>query len=207
MPISKQRINSERSPKPQGSQAGASPSPSRSPRHISSSKVTASKHSPTGGPGLEVVICRCRRCWKHSHAGLCRGSTQCLPPNPANYPTRSAPDEGPAARCWSCAVPAAGQLRWLTQQSELVETRPVHHASTNQPRSPKQAWTTRGPVTPTPGPPSGSGRKLSDSAESPMLFTARSPPRNWRLNTLGHTTSPLQSGAPTARPSAWWSAS
>jgi 4-hydroxythreonine-4-phosphate dehydrogenase len=135
------------------------------------------------GQGIEVVLVGCRRWLERSHAAL--RDLGCPDPlaDPSDHPILDLPIEGVVEPGRGSAASGAASFAWLTAAAELV--RDGHcHALTTAPIA-KQAWHAAGH--PYPGQTERLA-ELSGSPETSMLFTARAPQGNWRLNTLLATT-------------------
>jgi 4-hydroxythreonine-4-phosphate dehydrogenase len=145
-------------------------------------EVTLKALAALEGKGIEVVLVGCRRWLERSHAAL-RELSHVPLADPSDHPILDLPIEGVVEPGRGSAASGAASFAWLTAAVGLV--RDGHcHALTTAPIA-KQAWDGAGH--PYPGQTERLA-ELSGGAETSMLFTAKAPQGNWRLNTLLATT-------------------
>lgn len=132
--------------------------------------------------GLEPVLVGCRRWLEASHAALRQRSEAPLR-DPASLEIVDHPLEQPVRPGESGPAAGAASFAWLEAAAGLVQsgncralvTAPIAKASWHAAGHPYPGQTER-------------LAELTGSAEAAMLFTARAPMGNWRLNTLLATT-------------------
>jgi 4-hydroxythreonine-4-phosphate dehydrogenase len=132
--------------------------------------------------GLEVVLVGCRRWLERSFLELRPLSRDRLA-DPGRHPIVDIPLAGPLEPGRGTAASGAASFDWLTAAVELVRSGRCR-ALTTAPIA-KHAWHAAGHPYP------GQTERLAELAgmpEAAMLFTARSPSGQWRLNTLLATT-------------------
>jgi len=134
------------------------------------------------GQGIEVLLVGCRRWLERTHDAL-RDVTATALADPADHSMIDLPLAGALEPGRGNAVSGAASFAWLTAAAELVRNGDCH-ALTTAPIA-KQAWHAAGHPYP------GQTERLAElcgGVEPSMLFTARPPHGQWRLNTLLATT-------------------
>lgn len=132
--------------------------------------------------GVDVVLVGCRQWLERCHQQLQAAGAGPLA-NPATLEILDVPLQSPIVPGRSDAAAGAAGFSWLTQACELVQ-QGCCAALVTAPIA-KSSWHAAGHHYP------GQTERLAEltgSAEASMLFTARSPAGDWRLNTLLATT-------------------
>ncbi len=134
------------------------------------------------GRGIEVLLVGCRRWLERTHAALRDVSSVALA-DPSNLAMLDLPLEGAVEPGRGNAASGDASFAWLSAATELVRSGACQ-ALTTAPIA-KQAWHAAGHPYP------GQTERLAElcgGGEPSMLFTARAPRGQWRLNTLLATT-------------------